>query len=433
MPNNSIQRIEHLEGCRNLRELWLNSNRIRTIENLDDCTFLQSLYLQDNLVSVIENLQVCVDLRDLVLSQNPITAFVDIAGIAELPMLKRLSFADENFEPCPIANEPGYREFILTTVTSAIFAELDSIRVNSDSREQARRTYIEAAMKLQERLGEIESEHSSMLHHLEGKHRESEEQLKYVHRMLVDDLHGLKSDVDAGRQMVLKEQERLNALRVHSEAKLKQDLSRIQVKFVKEVDRLVEEQGAKFAVNPRQSHEVLQQEALSVLEFERDLALSLIDMLYSSQGLIIYSESQEFSAEYKYIQSLTQDLLNSAYTLHKVYQVADARSVEQTDFCFVTVSIKDLQQFMTQRSTSSRLFSYSSALECLRGQRLPCLLLVCRGVYKEDSSPLSKQEIGRLTVDYIASLIKNSGSSFNRNIVDDRIATLISDTSVRPS
>jgi hypothetical protein len=99
-------------------------------------------------------------------------------------------------------------------------------------------------MKLQERLGEIESEHSAM-QHLEWKHRESEEQLKYVHRMLMDDLHGLKSDVGAGRQMVLKEQERLNALRVHSEAKLKQDFSRIQAKFIKEVDRLVEDQGGK--------------------------------------------------------------------------------------------------------------------------------------------------------------------------------------------
>jgi hypothetical protein len=104
-------------------------------------------------------------------------------------------------------------------------------------------------MKLQERLGEIESEHSGMLQHLEGKHRETEEQLKYVHRMPIADLHGLKTDVDAS-QMVL-EGERLNALRVHSEAKPKQDLSHIQVKLLQEVDRLVEDQGGKFSVSPK--------------------------------------------------------------------------------------------------------------------------------------------------------------------------------------
>mmetsp|Transcript_27366 Transcript_27366/g.49256 ORF Transcript_27366/g.49256 Transcript_27366/m.49256 type:complete len:432 (-) Transcript_27366:838-2133(-) len=339
-------------------------------------------------------------------------------------MLKRLSFADENFEACPIAKEPGYREYILTSVSSPVFSELDNVRVSTESREQARRTFIEAAMKLQENLNEIEGEHNSMLQHLEAKHRESEEQLKYVHRMLVDDLHGLKSDVDAGRQLVLKEQERLNSLRVHSEAKLKQDLSRIQAKFVKEVDKLVEEQGAKFV-----NHEEMQQEALIVLDFERDLALTLIDLLYSSQGKIIYSESQEFSAEYKYIQSLTQDLQSTSFNLHKVYQIADARSVDQTDFCFVSLNLKDLQPFMTQRTASSRLYCFNSASECLRGLSPPCLLLICRGVSKEDNAALTKQDMARLTVDYITSLIRNSGASLSRTIVDDRISALISDTS----
>ena len=48
---------------------------------------------------------------------------------------------------------------------------------------------MQEAIKLQDRLSSVEQEHRAILMHLDSKNRENEEQLKYIQRMLIDDLH----------------------------------------------------------------------------------------------------------------------------------------------------------------------------------------------------------------------------------------------------
>jgi Leucine-rich repeat (LRR) protein len=58
-----IERIEGLQGCPNLKKLWLIENRISVIENLDPCTGLQELYLTSNRITDIGGLDALVSLQ----------------------------------------------------------------------------------------------------------------------------------------------------------------------------------------------------------------------------------------------------------------------------------------------------------------------------------------------------------------------------------
>lgn len=58
-----IERIEGLQGCPNLKKLWLVENRISVIENLDPCTGLQELYLTSNKITNIAGLDSLVSLQ----------------------------------------------------------------------------------------------------------------------------------------------------------------------------------------------------------------------------------------------------------------------------------------------------------------------------------------------------------------------------------
>lgn len=58
-----IERIEGLQGCPNLKKLWLVENRISVIENLHPCTGLQELYLTSNKITDIAGLDSLVSLE----------------------------------------------------------------------------------------------------------------------------------------------------------------------------------------------------------------------------------------------------------------------------------------------------------------------------------------------------------------------------------
>lgn len=118
LGNNEISVIENLEGCYQLEKLWIYSNKIDRIQNLENNTRLKMLWIQDNRITNLDNLETLVNLQELYLSGNPLSRFSDIKGISRLPILERIAFDCGGFEPCPVAEIPGYREFVLTTVTS---------------------------------------------------------------------------------------------------------------------------------------------------------------------------------------------------------------------------------------------------------------------------------------------------------------------------
>ena len=61
-----------------------------------------------------------------------------------------------------------------------------------------------------------------------------------------------------------------------------------------------EEKNIKFE---EESHEL----ALKSLAFERDSYLMLVDVLYTSQGRVVYSEVSEVTTEFSFIQSLVAE------------------------------------------------------------------------------------------------------------------------------
>ena len=57
LHGNSIRKIEHLEGCTNLRTLVLSFNEIHSIEGLDTLKYLERLEIGFNFIKRIEGLQ----------------------------------------------------------------------------------------------------------------------------------------------------------------------------------------------------------------------------------------------------------------------------------------------------------------------------------------------------------------------------------------
>ena len=52
----AVSKLEGLDACIMLEQLWLTENAIQVIEGLDDCTKMQRLYLYSNHISSIQGL-----------------------------------------------------------------------------------------------------------------------------------------------------------------------------------------------------------------------------------------------------------------------------------------------------------------------------------------------------------------------------------------
>ncbi|KAH9411695.1 hypothetical protein HK407_04g08050 [Ordospora pajunii] len=70
MAANEICRIENLEGCRSLAELYLGSNRIREVDGLDDLCMLKTLDLQNNDILRVDCLKIPRSVEVLLLGEN---------------------------------------------------------------------------------------------------------------------------------------------------------------------------------------------------------------------------------------------------------------------------------------------------------------------------------------------------------------------------
>ena len=136
LSENQIGKIENLQNCAKLQQLFLYCNSIKKIENLDNNSNLIELNLSGNKIRKVENIgNTLVNLESLMLSDNKIEYFEDINEISQLPSLKKLCFACENFGECPVSDLDHYREYILNQLTAQqleCFCELDSIRVSQD-------------------------------------------------------------------------------------------------------------------------------------------------------------------------------------------------------------------------------------------------------------------------------------------------------------
>ena len=78
LHGNSIRKIEHLEGCTNLRTLVISFNEIHKIEGLDTLRHLERLEIGFNFIKRIEGLQNLTNLKCLELNNNLIYRLEDV-------------------------------------------------------------------------------------------------------------------------------------------------------------------------------------------------------------------------------------------------------------------------------------------------------------------------------------------------------------------
>lgn len=426
LSKNNITQIQNLHCCNRLSKLWLYSNQISKISNLENNSYLQELWLQDNKISQVENLENLVNLQELHLSENPFLSFNSISKVCTLSIVSVLSFAGLDFLPAPVCLQEGYKGYVLSMVTSEYLKILDGEYVSWDMKEGIRKDYMQEAIKLQDKLSSVEQEHRATLMHLDSKNRENEEQLKYIQRMLVDDLHSLRGEIETGKSKIIKEHNRLKALRTKSEESLKSDLNGLQGRYNREIEKIVKEQ--QELINKENA---LYEEGLSGLDFEEKVASCLIEVLYSSEGRVIYSELSPNSPEFRFIDTVTgsKSLKSRSVNLRKVYQIASSSDSEilSNRYYFFSLSEPELKQLLLSRTCQSALHVKTSFIECIKDEIGNYLTVVLRGDNVDDIK-LIRENLNKVVLEYL--IVAQVGSSVEgdfRNVVDQRLMAFLNE------
>lgn len=159
LHRNMIASMEGLTGCARLRKLWLFQNRLTSLAALHSLPELQELWVQANAIRSLDGLVHCHSLHTLGthsrnqhsvsnthanttplrlhpnltqpppyplpsapslahtgLAGNPLSDFSELSKLAPLPSLRCLSLSDIHFGRCPVADDDGYRAFVVTTL-----------------------------------------------------------------------------------------------------------------------------------------------------------------------------------------------------------------------------------------------------------------------------------------------------------------------------
>lgn len=277
--------------------------------------------------------------------------------------------------------------------------------------------------------------------HLDSKNRENEEQLKYAQSMLLNDLHSLRGEIETGKQQILKEQSRLKVLRDKSEAQLKEDLGSLQAQYSKELDYIYRDQK-----NKSDFEKEVHQESLELIEFEKNVALMLIDVLYSSQGRVIYTEVPQ--TEQKFLENLVKERdpnygsSNISYLIRKVYQIAhpdlyaENKLLPHQKFMFLNTNINEGRKILTELSSSHTSNVYHQINRAVKGEGAQ-LIYVGRVVDESLEGSLEENdgeylellddEYGGISWDYVMIILHTSyqKEEYFKNPVDNRLLSLL--------
>jgi len=127
LSNRSIQRIDAVGLCTNLRWLDLSNNQIVRIENLSNLVQLSSLDLSFNKIHKVENLDGMRSLERLQIKSNPISRLQDVEGLRPASKLRHLLFQNiDKTDFCPVCLQPDYQKTIFEVCPDLV--ALDSRR-----------------------------------------------------------------------------------------------------------------------------------------------------------------------------------------------------------------------------------------------------------------------------------------------------------------
>jgi protein TilB len=132
-----IEKIENLDVyCRNLEQLYLQSNQISKIENLGKLKSLKYLQLALNNITWIENLEQCESLEKLDLTVNFIKDLKCIENLQHNDNLRMLYLVGN-----PCTEITGYRNFVIATLPQ--LSVLDGTPITKSERIIAHQQYPE--------------------------------------------------------------------------------------------------------------------------------------------------------------------------------------------------------------------------------------------------------------------------------------------------
>eukprot|EP00928_Gymnodinium_smaydae_P079825 TRINITY_DN63667_c0_g1_i1.p1 TRINITY_DN63667_c0_g1~~TRINITY_DN63667_c0_g1_i1.p1 ORF type:complete len:240 (+),score=60.50 TRINITY_DN63667_c0_g1_i1:118-837(+) len=114
LSDKSIQRIDAIGRCCNLRWLDLSRNQIVKMENLRGLSELVFLDLSFNKIEVVQGLAGLAKLEKIGLQSNPIARLQDLEGLGDLRKLKHVHFQNiDGTDSCPVCSLPDYKKTVL--------------------------------------------------------------------------------------------------------------------------------------------------------------------------------------------------------------------------------------------------------------------------------------------------------------------------------
>ena len=213
--------------------------------------------------------------------------------------------------------------------------------------------YIECVLELQKSLEEVEKTHRHSVLTIDSKLRENEQHLEEIEDTLVDELNNLRQDIEDGKNKLLNEFEKLKKLRHKSEEVFLKSLKEIEEKYLI-IDQILASEEEKF-----KDWDMCLEKSTKSLDFERDVYLLLVDVLYNTKGKCVYSDILNTSAEFSYLSSIIDrgSKKDIRWSLQKAFHVnfSDVSYDDSTmsPRIFVSLSTSDLKQFLTSRTLPS--------------------------------------------------------------------------------
>ena len=223
-------------------------------------------------------------------------------------------------------------------------------------------------------------------------------------------------------------------MRIKSEDTLKGDLSAIQNKYTKKLEKAYKEEQERMELDTL-AHE----EAIQALEFEKMLALTLIDILYDSQGSVIYTDIDPKQPEFKFLEALLHNREDEGpvYVLRKVFQMTS--SEEPSDpktlsFLFAHFDLNKLKPLLVDHHIQGALTLYRDMARAIPSNPMQSVLLVCRFRGEEEGGDLHvpEGELDKLSVEFIAAVQATDAhwEDSMRRIADDRMLMLLGESTV---
>ncbi|XP_018652407.1 hypothetical protein Smp_124590 [Schistosoma mansoni] len=129
--DNSIKKIENLTFNYKLEYLWLNNNQIQLIENLNHLKLLKQLNLSGNYIEHLNsNLLYNQKLEQLFISGNQLWNFNDLLILNKLPILNKLNINEPEYLKNPLCNNNNNNLPLLLIYYLPQLCQIDYMNIN---------------------------------------------------------------------------------------------------------------------------------------------------------------------------------------------------------------------------------------------------------------------------------------------------------------